>query len=204
MPTLRLDSEYIIYLHISTFFASKKTARPSRPDVLRRRQIFVVTMRRFPSTENEREGLFEETADEKGRPAKCVQFTCMTPKLHGLQSYWAKFAVETINLILSFYFFIMLSKCKHVHVKSRTRNHVVKITLILEIVFNILPTITGTIFNTIVGKSLGTYIGSYVNMTFLIHAAICSILYTTIFLSKAVKPSIIFVKSSHLQTSTSY
>ncbi|KAI1713132.1 hypothetical protein DdX_09204 [Ditylenchus destructor] len=121
----------------------------------------------------------------------CVSFTCMTPMLHGLQSYYTKFVFEAFNLILSVYFLYAMRQYKFVQAQAIMVNRIVKITVILEMIFNVIPTFTGMVFNQVVGVSLGTYIGPYVNMCFLFHAAICSVFYTKVFLfpgKKTISP----------------
>uniref|UniRef100_A0A915D9W8 G-protein coupled receptors family 1 profile domain-containing protein n=1 Tax=Ditylenchus dipsaci TaxID=166011 RepID=A0A915D9W8_9BILA len=64
------------------------------------------------------------------------------------------------------------------------KNRAVKVTLVVEICFNILPTFFNFFSSIISSEPLNNYLGQYVEMFCMLDAACCSILYTLIFIKR--------------------
>uniref|UniRef100_A0A915CVW9 Uncharacterized protein n=1 Tax=Ditylenchus dipsaci TaxID=166011 RepID=A0A915CVW9_9BILA len=110
----------------------------------------------------------------------CVNFACMMIKYHEKTQLYCKLLFGCVNTILSFLFFLRINKKSAKNIKNRA----VKITLIVEICFNILPTFFNFILSIIVSEPLNNYLGQYVEMFCMMDAACCSVLYTLIFVKK--------------------
>ncbi|KAI1695391.1 hypothetical protein Ddc_21267 [Ditylenchus destructor] len=112
----------------------------------------------------------------------CIQIACFSLKLRTLPHYYTKLVLESANLVLGLYFFVMLRRYRH---SQTTRNRVIKLTLLAEIVLIIFPTYIATIFNTVTGASIVNYLGNFNSTPFMVHAALCGVMYTKIFLGKS-------------------
>uniref|UniRef100_A0A915CXH2 Serpentine receptor class gamma n=1 Tax=Ditylenchus dipsaci TaxID=166011 RepID=A0A915CXH2_9BILA len=94
-----------------------------------------------------------------------------------LLNIYAKDFFGSINIMCSCYFFFLLRKAKNINVN----NAIVKTTIIMEIIFVIIPTYSYTLHAILTGRLLSNILGNYVAMFCVIDVACCSILYTLAF-----------------------
>uniref|UniRef100_A0A915D265 Uncharacterized protein n=1 Tax=Ditylenchus dipsaci TaxID=166011 RepID=A0A915D265_9BILA len=114
--------------------------------------------------------------------AECTFFSCMLVKYKTRPQLFIKLTFGFLNLVTGCYFFYLLRSESKLHVVRKTR--VVKITLFLEIGFNIIPTYVSFFFNLITGESAANILGQYVAMFSCADAACSGIILSFIFLRR--------------------
>ncbi|KAI1703702.1 hypothetical protein DdX_14755 [Ditylenchus destructor] len=131
----------------------------------------------------------------------CIANTCFALRFRTLHYYYTRLVVESINVMLSIYFFIMLRR-HHQTAKTSLRTRVVKLTLVADIAFSMVPNYIQLIFNTVTGMSLGVYLGTFATTTFMFHPALCSIMYTRIFLSRSQNTKVMTISAQNAKFDT--
>ncbi|KAI1695100.1 hypothetical protein Ddc_21523 [Ditylenchus destructor] len=102
----------------------------------------------------------------------CLVYSCLAVKYKLMCQTYFKLAAGFVNIFCNCLFFLFTYKSK-VNIKNR----VVKISLVVELLFNILPMITFNI-------PISDYAGPYATMFNTMDAAICGVFYSYIFLRR--------------------
>uniref|UniRef100_A0A915E368 Myosin motor domain-containing protein n=1 Tax=Ditylenchus dipsaci TaxID=166011 RepID=A0A915E368_9BILA len=92
-----------------------------------------------------------------------------------------------LNLLCSGYFFYAIKTGGH---SSNLKNNVVKISIGLEILCNILPTGAARVLRMLTGISLSDYLGNYTMVPTTLDAAICGLYYAAVLIKRKKKSSI--------------
>ncbi|KAI1695404.1 hypothetical protein DdX_19594 [Ditylenchus destructor] len=121
---------------------------------------------------------FMELPLDLPRVRNCQAFNCIVVKYHTIVCTYEKVLFGTLNAILMVYFLYMLRK-KHT---LQQNDSIVKITTILEVALNAIPTIFAALFIKITNQGLSNYAGEIVVLLFGLSIAICSMFYSKILL----------------------
>uniref|UniRef100_A0A915CVS0 G-protein coupled receptors family 1 profile domain-containing protein n=1 Tax=Ditylenchus dipsaci TaxID=166011 RepID=A0A915CVS0_9BILA len=106
--------------------------------------------------------------------ARCETFTCVLVKYRNLPQLFAKVVFATANVLFSAIFFYLLKK----NVQSKVNDRVVKNTILLEIVFDVIPAYSAFCFNMIAGEPSANYVGQFAITACVLDAAFCAVFYS--------------------------
>ncbi|KAI1694484.1 serpentine type 7TM GPCR chemoreceptor srbc domain-containing protein [Ditylenchus destructor] len=115
----------------------------------------------------------------------CKVFSCLIVKSKTIIQNTLKLIVGVMNLIATVYFLYAL---RHAGFTS-TKNHVVKVALLIEVVLDVIPTLAVQIFQLIVGLPPSAYLGQYTLMLAGLNSAISGLYYFKI-MTKNKKQSV--------------
>ncbi|KAI1703735.1 DAF-16/FOXO Controlled, germline Tumor affecting [Ditylenchus destructor] len=113
---------------------------------------------------------------------ECDSYPCLAVKSKSLHLFYSKIIIGLLNVILGIAFFFALRKRNTKQIKNR----IVKVTIVAEILFNVLPAWSSALFNNLFADNIANYLGQYVGMSVTCDAAMCSIVYSIIFLKSNV------------------
>ncbi|KAL7074778.1 hypothetical protein ACQ4LE_006167 [Meloidogyne hapla] len=111
--------------------------------------------------------------------SRCELASCLMLKYRNILQLSAKMVIGTLNVIFCLIFLYLLEKSGN---GKNLKNRVVKYTITLEILFNVLPGYSAVIFNVITGTPSSAYIGEFALVFCSMDAAICSAIYLRLFL----------------------
>ncbi|KAI1703736.1 hypothetical protein Ddc_16433 [Ditylenchus destructor] len=83
-------------------------------------------------------------------------------------------------------FWLALSMNAYMVVSPLQKNRIVKLTIIAEVLFNVLPAWSSALYNNLFAADIANYLGQYVGMSMTCDAAMCSIVYSVVFLKNNV------------------
>nr|CAD2191142.1 unnamed protein product [Meloidogyne enterolobii] len=113
--------------------------------------------------------------------SRCELASCLMLKYRNILQLSAKMVIGTLNVIFCLVFLYILEKSGK---GKNLKNRVVKYTIALEILFNVLPGYSAVIFNVITGTPSSAYIGEFALVFCSMDAAICSAIYLRLFLKQ--------------------
>ncbi|KAF7638061.1 hypothetical protein Mgra_00002514 [Meloidogyne graminicola] len=123
----------------------------------------------------------EELPLDLTKVSRCELASCLMIKYRNILQLSTKMIIGTFNVIFCLLFLYLLAKSGK---GKNLKNRVVKYTIMLEILFNVLPGYSAVIFNVITGIPSSIYIGEFALVFCAIDAAICSSIYLKLFLVK--------------------
>ncbi|KAI1703733.1 hypothetical protein Ddc_16430 [Ditylenchus destructor] len=122
---------------------------------------------------------------DRSTVATCETFPCMVLKFRFYPQNLTKIVCFVINFGCSFSFFALLRRRTAITgLSKRISDRIVKYTLVLDFLFETLPTIVSSVFIHIVGVPPNNFIGPYAALLGMMNAGICSVLYSRTLLQR--------------------
>ncbi|KAI1700076.1 hypothetical protein DdX_16943 [Ditylenchus destructor] len=111
----------------------------------------------------------------------CQSVGCVLPKYGFVVPFYMKIGISFLNLFASC-FLLMSMKSEN---PLKAKNRVIKVTIMMEVILDVLPTLINQFILVTTKIPTGFYIGQLGSFTIVLNVAICSIYYTVILIDRS-------------------